>query len=105
MGLAFLLKTMYLLPLTVIALTVAVGGLGWGAGRRRGYGPLGLGLLSAIVLIVGRFVFASDEMTYSGVGALIVASLWNAWPRKRVTPSIVELQYQRHSRNLPSKEH
>lgn len=93
MGLAFLLRTTYLLPLMVGALVVAVTGLGFRARQRHGYGPLALGILSAGVLMVGRFVVVSDVMMYCGGGLLIVASVWNSWPRKQTAPSTVELQF------------
>ena len=93
MGLAFLLKTTYLLPLMVLAMVVAVVGLGHRAGQRRGYGPLMAGILSVSLLMLGRFVVVSDVMTYLGGGLLIVASLWNSWPRKRTTATVVELQF------------
>ena len=92
MGIAFLLKTTYLLPLMAVALVVAVIGLGFGAGKRHGYGPLAVGILSAVLLLVGRFVVVSDAMMYCGGGMLIVASVWNSWPTKRTAPTAVELR-------------
>ena len=91
MGLAFLLKTTYLLPLMVGALVVAVIGLGFRAGQRHGSGPLAVGICSAVLLLAGRFAFVSDAMMYCGGGLLIAASVWNSWPRKRTRP-VVELQ-------------
>lgn len=102
MGLTFLLKTTYLLPLMVGALVVAVIGLGFRAGQRHGYGPLAVGVVSAVLLLVGRFVFLSDAMMYCGGGLLIAASVWNSWPRKRTRP-VVELQMPSDS-NPQTKE-
>lgn len=93
MGLAFLLKTTYLLPLMVGAMVVAVVGLGYRAGQRRGYGPLMVGMLAASLLMLGRFVVVSNVMMYLGGGLLIVASVWNSWPRKRPTTTVVELEF------------
>ena len=76
----------YLLPLTVGALVVAVGALALRATRRHGYGPLALGLVGAVLFLVGKFVAGSDAINYGGIGLLIVASGWNSWPKKR-TPS------------------
>ena len=103
MGLAFLLKTTYLLPLMFGAMGVAVIGLSYRAGQRRGYGPLAVGVLSAALLMLGRFVVVSNVMMYLGGGFLIVASLWNSWPRKRPTTNVVELQFPCDS-NRQSKE-
>ena len=92
MGLTFLLKTTYLIPLMVVALVVAVIGLGVRAGQRHGYGPLAVGVLSAAVLMIGRFVVTSDPMMYIGGGLLVVASIWNSWPKKRPPPALVEIE-------------
>jgi hypothetical protein len=52
-------------------------------GRRRGhYGPLLLGAAGTAGLLVGRFAVASDPLMYTGIAALIAASVWNAWPRR-----------------------
>ena len=88
-----MLKTTYQLPLMGGALVVALIGLGFRAGQRHGYGPLAVGMLSAVLLIVGRFVFVADAMMYCGGGLLIVASVWNSWPRKRTTRTVVEFQF------------
>lgn len=93
MGLAFLLKTEYLLPLTLVALTTAVGALGYRASLRQGRGPLVVGSISASLLIIGKFAMASDLLTYVGVGLLIAASIWNSWPKKHPAPPVVELQF------------
>lgn len=88
LGLGFLLDTRYLLPLTVAFVGVTLGSLGWRARRRRGLGPLVLGAVAAVALLVGKFVYELDAAMYGGVAALVVASLWNAWPSRAapVTP-------------------
>ena len=91
MGLPFLLKTTYLLPLMVAALSIAVIGLGFRAKQRRGYRPLMVGVFAAALLLVGKFSFESDGMLYGGGGLLMVASIWNSWPR-RPAADLVELQ-------------
>jgi hypothetical protein len=83
MGLGFLMQTAYLMPLTLISLVVAVAGLGFRAKRRRGYGPLILGLVSGVALVVGKFVVDSNIVIYGSIAALVGASLWNAWPNRR----------------------
>src|SRR5207237_979182 len=55
LGLGFLMQNAYLLPLTALFLVGAVGALGWRARRRRGYGPVALGVLAAAVMLVGKF--------------------------------------------------
>jgi len=91
MGLAFLLKTAYLLPITVVALIVVVAALGFRATRRRGYGPFVLGVFAASLLLVGKFVLEFNLATYGGIGLLIVASVWNTWPIKPAKRELVQL--------------
>ncbi len=109
MGLAFLLQTEYLLPLMLVALTAAVGALGYRASQRHGRGPLVTGLLAAGLLIVGRFVVgrfvvASDLMMYCSAGLLIAASVWNSWPKKRPAPPLVELSFSDDTLSSSQKE-
>ncbi len=82
MGLGFLLETAYLFPVTVLSLLLAVGVLGFRAKRRRGYGPLRVGLLAASIMLVGQFLLGLTWLTYSGIALLIAASVWNSWPVK-----------------------
>ncbi len=88
MGLGFLLKTAWLLPLTMITLVFVIGSLAFRARARRGYGPFILGLLGSGALLIGQFVFASgtamSEWGIDGGAVLLVAaSIWNGLPRKR----------------------
>jgi len=88
MGLGFLLKTAWLLPLTMITLAFVMVSLAFRARARRGYGPFILGLLGSGALLTGQFIFTSGSaMSEWGIdgGAvlLVAASVWNGWPRKR----------------------
>jgi uncharacterized membrane protein YccC len=83
MGLTFLMQTVYLFPLTAACLTFAVGGMAVSARLRQGYAPFWVGLLAAILLLVGKFVINSDPVVYVAVAVLLGASVWNAWPRKK----------------------
>jgi hypothetical protein len=80
-GLGFLLDTAYLFPLTAAFQVLALGALAFRARTRRGYGPFGAGLVAAIVVLVGKFAFDSDAAMYGGIGLLVAASAWNAWPK------------------------
>jgi len=82
MGLAFLMKTTYLLPLTVAFLFVAVGSLAFRARRRRGYLPFAIGFVAAALLLAGKFIFQSNPAMYVSAGLLFAASVWNSWPRR-----------------------
>jgi hypothetical protein len=82
MGLPFTVPAPYLLPLTLGALILAIGALGFRAKRRRGFGPLAVGVLAASLVVVGMFALDLNLMTYVGIALLIAASVWNSWPAR-----------------------
>jgi hypothetical protein len=75
----------WLLPITVACLLVALLALGFGARRRRGYGPLLLGLHAGALVVLGRFALDSSIAAGAGAALLIAASIWNTWPRGALT--------------------
>lgn len=81
LGVPFLLDMRWLLPLTLGGLALAVAGLAFRARRRRGLGPLVVGLVAAAAIVVGKFLLAVDVVFYAGVALLITASVWNGWPK------------------------
>ena len=81
LGLTALSDTTVQTVLTVLFLSVAVGALLYRAGARRGYGPLGLGVAASLVLGFSKFLMGSDPITYAAAGVLVLAGLWNVWPR------------------------
>lgn len=81
-GLGFLIAARYLLPLTVLFLAMAVASLAFRASSRRGLGPFWVGVAAGALIPVGKFYLDSTQATYAGVGLLIVASVWNTWPRR-----------------------
>jgi hypothetical protein len=84
----FLMQTKYLLPLTMLALLVAITALGFRARRRRGYGPFLVGLLGAGLVVAGKFVLAeSDPVVIGGLALLVGASVWNSWPKRTRSPT------------------
>lgn len=82
LGLGFLISEKYLLPLTAGFLAVSAVALGFRASRRHGYGPLGLGLVAALVILTGKFYLDAMQATYAGITLLVAASFWNSWPRR-----------------------
>lgn len=82
LGVGFLLDGHYLFPLTLGLLAVALVSLAWRARFRRGYQPFWVGLLGAALILASKFLYSSDPVLYVGVGALLGASLWNAWARR-----------------------
>jgi hypothetical protein len=83
LGLGFV-ATKYLVPVTVGFLVVALAALGFRASSRHGLGPFAVGLVAAASVLSGKFWFGSDLTTYVGVGLLVVASAWNAFPKHPV---------------------
>lgn len=83
LGLGFVNYTPYLLPLTILFLTLAVVSLGYRAKNRRGYRPPILGVIAAFIVIISKFVFVSDLAMYGGIALLMGASLWNSWPKQK----------------------
>ena len=86
-GLTFLMEGRWLLPISSVLLLAALAALAWRARSRRGYGPLGVGGVSAVAILVGKFAFDSTATAYAGISALVLACIWNAWPRRLVGPS------------------
>ncbi len=85
LGVPMLMNNAVLMPLTVLFMAVAVGSMAYRAKRRRGYGPFGVGVVAAAIVIVGKFIFAIDGLAYGGIGLLVAASFWNSRPRQRPT--------------------
>lgn len=83
LGLGFINYTPYLLPLTMFFLILAVAPLTYRAKRCRDSRPFILGVLAAVIVIVGKFVFVSDVVMYGGIVLLIGAFLWNSWRQQR----------------------
>ena len=81
-GLGFVDYTPYLFPLTSAFLALAVFSLGYRAKKRRGYRPLIVGIIAAMVVSIGKFAFTSDAAMYGGIALLMAGSLWNSWPQK-----------------------
>ncbi len=81
-GLGFLLQTKYLLPLMAGLLAMALVALAYEAPKRRGYGPLVMGMAASASILIGRFLLNSDVTVYVGVTFLLAASVWNLWPQK-----------------------
>ncbi|MCK6458157.1 MAG: MerC family mercury resistance protein [Phycisphaerae bacterium] len=83
LGLSFLMDAAWLLPVTTVGLVLALFALGFRARRRRGFGPLVLGVLASAAILIGRFAVGVDEVVYAGATALVGASIWNVWPIRR----------------------
>ena len=81
-GLGFLLQARFLLPFIVSLLILALAWLAYKAHRRRGCGPLAVGVAASGIILMSKFLLNFEPAIYFGVALLIGASIWNAWPRK-----------------------
>ena len=95
LGFGFVATEMVLTPLTVVLLGVALLSLGFGARRRRRYGPLLLGAVSAALLVGSKFWAEPTWLGYLGLAALLAASLWNVPAAARRRSSAAPDQTQR----------
>ena len=78
------MDTAWLLPITALALLLALGGLAFRARRRRGFGPLALGAIATAAILLGKFTLELNAAVYAGTALLVAASVWNSWPKKQV---------------------
>lgn len=85
LGIGFVDYTPYLVPFTMAFLAISLSTMIYKARSRHGYRPLLLGLVAGAVLMVGKFGYDSDIAMYIGLAILVIASLWNTWPRKPAT--------------------
>ncbi len=81
-GLGFLISAAYLLPFTAGFLALALAAMGFRANSRHGYGPFLLGVVATVGVLLGTFWWKSKATMYGAVGLLVLASLWNTWPRR-----------------------
>lgn|SRR5262249_314962 len=86
LGLEFLISAKYLLPLTVAFLVPVIAALAFRAKQRHGYGPLLLGIVFAVGVLLGKFAWESKPTMYATVGLLVIASVRNAWPHTNNSP-------------------
>ena len=84
-GLGFLVSERYFFTLSAGFLLLSVGALAFRAPERRGYGPAALGLLAVVLILAGKFGVDSSSLMYSGVGLLLLSSIWNSFPRRAAT--------------------
>jgi hypothetical protein len=81
LGLSFVVRESYLLPLTAVALALSLGAL-WLSPRRfsarRMLLPWLLACAGALVTLAGKFVLESNLLLYGGLAVLLAASLWSS---------------------------
>lgn len=86
LGFGFLLSERYQLPVAGVFLVATLAAFTYRARARRGYGPFLVGLASATIAVVGKFLLASAPVLSLGLVGLFAAAVWNAWPRRKFRP-------------------
>jgi hypothetical protein len=86
-GLAWLLRETSLMLITLAVLGIALASLAYRAPARRGYRPLGMGVIAASLILLEKWWLSSPVLLALGLALLVGAALWNAWPRQATTPS------------------
>jgi mercuric ion transport protein len=81
LGLNFAASNTFLLSATSVFLMARLATLVYHARRRRGYGPFLLGLVASGAVFT-KFILAVNPLLNLGIVLLIIASLWNSWPRE-----------------------
>lgn len=81
-GLGSFIQASWLLPLMLIFLIITLGAMALRANKRHNYGPFSLGVISAIVVLMGKFGVDYAPLTYAGLAMLFCVSLWNSWPKR-----------------------
>ena len=85
-GFSFLFQRIWIIPLMIIFLSISLFAMGHRARQRHGFGPLTAGIVATIFMFIGKFVWPLGWLLYIGVGMLLIASIWNTWPRMKATP-------------------
>src|ERR1700674_1702392 len=100
LGLGFVSTGVWLLPLTIVSLLVALWGFAAAAIARRGYGPLVIGLAAAFALVIGKFFLNSHTLWIAGRVSLIFSSFWNVWRRDRKRACAACARAESHENHL-----
>lgn len=83
LGLSFVDYTPFLLPVTAVLLFISLIPLVWKARQQWGCWPVATGLMGATLILYGKFWLLSQPLYYVGIAILLVASIWNIWPRRK----------------------
>ena len=86
-GLGFTLSAEFLVPVVMFLLAVSIFALGYRAERRRGLGPLGLGVVGGLGVLAAKLWFSSEGLSHAALGTIVIAGFWNSWPSKRLPAS------------------
>jgi len=81
LGVSFIDYSPWLIPVITLLVFISLLSLFWQCRNNGDYRSFMLGLVGSVILALGKFQFESDNLVYLGAGVLVIASIWNAWPR------------------------
>lgn len=87
LGFGFTLDAGFLVPVAALLLVLSLFALGYRAERRRGFGPLVLGVVGAAGVLAGKLWLSSEVLSYLALAAIVGAGVWNSWPTRRAEVS------------------
>ena len=87
LGFGFTLSAGFLVPLAALLLALSLFALAYRAEKRRGYGPLVLGVVGALGVLSGKLLLSSELLSYVALAAVLGAAVWNVWPVKSARAS------------------
>ena len=82
MGIEFAEGSPYAASLILLFLTIALVTLAYQARSRQEYGPLWLGGLGTVLVLISKFAIVSGWILHGGVALLLAAFIWNVLFRK-----------------------
>ena len=71
----------FIIPVVLFSLFLALGALLYKVRERHGYKPLIMAVLGLTLIFYGHFLVISNAFYLAGVGSVLVASVWNAQSR------------------------
>lgn len=90
-----MLKERVLAPLIGAALLVSILAIAWSTKSHRKPGPLILTVAGAILVVFGRLAWNIPPLLYVGSAALLGASFWNLWLKRRKPQPLVAVRLNR----------
>jgi hypothetical protein len=92
LGVGFVSTDRGLTALTLLLLVMGLASLGWSWRAHRHSGPLVIGGIGAVLLVLGRLTWDLPLLLYAGAGLVLVGSVWNLWLGLRPAPDLVPLR-------------
>ena len=87
LGLGFTLGAGFLVPAAALLLALSLLALAYRAEKRRGYGPLVLGVIGGLGVLAGKLWLSSEALSYVALAVIVAAGLWNSWPARSESTS------------------